>query len=198
MSNKKNTFGTLLLSILGGFIGVIIFLNVFDTKSNIVQSVTANKIKQIKPGTSLNELIVILGRPFRIEESGGSHNIGCNSPIPSFEIEVNNSTNIQNQIETIFKRVDTCCSSALEHMKYKTVTLTYTKSKKINLWCYPMLWVHMDKNLKVIGVYAKSYDWLDDIGIYNYSCSYNENLLKFDYDKTEKFIQEEIFNGYFK
>jgi outer membrane protein assembly factor BamE (lipoprotein component of BamABCDE complex) len=56
---------------------IIIVINTLGYRSNVINGVTSNKIKAIKLGMSLDDVLLILGKPYEIEALDGLHNLSC-------------------------------------------------------------------------------------------------------------------------
>ena len=140
-------------------------------KSKIADGVTKDKIKEIEMGMPLEQVISILGNPYEIDCGVGHHNNTCKNPKLESGIRANNNADIIRIVDSIYNDTNYCCDyykeTKLEFGKY--VTLTYTKrpSQLIRgLVNYSMLWVHIDSNYCVSGVYARKYEGFEGIDIY--------------------------------
>jgi hypothetical protein len=180
------------------FLCFLFAINIFGYRSKI----SGNKIKEIRLGMPLEQVISTLGKPYEIEDFGGNHNSNCENP-NLLKIRVNNNTDIIHIVDS-FYNVAPCCDSyeeSVRRLRGKQVTLTYTKKPApLIIGClvsHPMLWVHLDSNYCVRSVYAKRYEG-NDICIYSLSWQYDEETLK---DKTGEvifFINDELFNKSFR
>lgn len=174
------TLVTGLYSILGMVLLFVLVINIIGTRADIVDGVTGDKIKQVKSGLTLEQVISILGRPYKINTSPGLHNIDCPNPRPLLNMDINNNTDIRQIVDNIYNDTNYCCDGNKQDMQTKGVTLTYTRPVSFSKY-YPMLWVHLDSTFKVWNVYAKQYDGLlgyDDRQIYSLTATgidINEN-----------------------
>ncbi len=110
-----------------------------DQRQNYPDGITASKIRLIEIGMSKTDVINILGQPL------------MKTPQTHYTYKpFNKDTTI------VFKE-----------------GLTFQYTKRLEECNYPMLWVHFDttenKELNVSSVYAKHYNWFDDMGIYGVS-----------------------------
>ena len=170
--NKLTTMRTLIkifLSIVGLILLFVLAVNILGVRSDIANNITGDKIKAIKKGMTLEQVVAILGRPYSINSLNGLHDISCKTPKPRLEIDINNQTNIKAEVEKIYNDTNYCCEGNKEDLQDKYVTLTYTRPVNFSKH-YPMLWVHLDSTYRVSNVYAKQYDGLfglDDPCIYS-------------------------------
>lgn len=193
------TFAGISFSIVGLVLLLVLAVNIAGTRADIVEGVDGNKIKQVKPGMTLEQVISILGRPYKIDASRGIHKIGCKNPRPRLEMDINSSSDIKSIVDKIYNDTNYCCEGNKEDMQRKNLTLTFTRPVT---FCknYPMLWVHFDNDYKVYSVYAKSYDGilgLDDPGIYSLSWALDSTTLGMKQGTTKGFINEKLFNDCF-
>jgi len=165
-------------------------------KPKIANGITGDKIKEIKMGMPLEEVISILGKPYEIENFDGSHDFSCKNP-KLLEMNVDENTDIIHIVDNFFNT--TSCCEAYEESKLrfgKRIKLTYTKKGIFEFFfIYPMLWVHLDSNYCVRNVFAKLFD---DICIYSLSWEYDETTLEEIPGKESLFINEELFDKCFK
>jgi hypothetical protein len=112
-------------------------------------------------------------------------------------MNVNENTDIIYIVDSVFNDTEFCCNGNKEDIQQgKRLTLTYTKPVLFSKY-YPMLWVHLDSSYRVCNVYAKRYEFIDDICIYSLSWKIDSiNLEKAQY-KSVIFINEELFNKCF-
>lgn len=145
----------------------LMFYDLSQVHSDIVKGVTTEKIKRIKPGMALEEVLIVLGKPYDMDILRSTHNISCNSPKTFLQIPVSGSVEVIKMITDIFSDTNYCCDGYRDDllMPNRTFTLIYTRPVK--LFSYPMLWVHFDGDYKVTSVYAKEYMMLDDACIYS-------------------------------
>lgn len=193
------TLAGIFFSIAGLVLLLVLAVNIAGTRAVIAEGVDGNKIKQVKPGMTLDDVISLLGRPYKIDASKGIHNIDCKNPRSRLEIDVNSSSDIKSIIDKFYYDTNYCCEANEEDMRSKHITLTYTRPVT---FCknYPMLWVHLDKDFKVYNVYAKCYDGilgLDDPGIYSISWAIDTATSGMKYGTTQSFINEKLFNDCF-
>ncbi len=192
-------FLKILFSSFGIILLFILTINFLGTRADIVIGVSGSKIKQVKPGLTLEEVISILGRPYKIDAPKGLHDIGCPNPKPLLKMDINNTTDIRQVVDAFYNDTNYCCDGNKEDLKTKELTLTYTRPITFSKH-YPMLWVHLDSSYKVYSVYAKQYDGLlglDDPGIYGLSWKLDPITMKLK-NETESFIDESKFNDCFK
>ena len=172
-------------------------------KSNIANGITGDKIKEIKIGMTLEQVISILGKPYEIVNLNGQHDFSCKNPMFLKKI-VDKNTNIIHIVDSIFNGTCYCCDDYREDIQRigKKVTLIYAKkySTLATLFIYyPMLWVHLDSNYRVNHVFAKRYEFFDSICIYSLSGRLDETTpLEEIPGEVSLFINEELFNKCFK
>lgn len=132
---------------------------------------------------NLEEVLNILGRPYKIEALAGLHDFNCTQPNTQLIKDIDEDSDIREIVNEKFSVTDFCCEGNREDLSHKRVTLEYTKPKDFSRH-YPMLWVHLDSNFQVESVYAKQYDGflgLDDPCIYSLnqeSVSENQELFE--------------------
>ena len=166
-----NILSLILISIIGIILCFVLVINIFGYRSNIANEITGDKIKEVKIGMTLEQVISILGKPYEIDFATRHHNHICENPRLEFNISVNKNTDIIHLVDSIYNDTNYCCA-AYEETKTrfgKGVTLTYTKRPPpliIGLVYYEMLWVHLDSNYCVSSVYAKKYEGFEDSCIY--------------------------------
>ena len=179
-------------------LSVVVCISCMD-KSNIANGITGDKIKEIKTGMTLEDVVSILGMPYEIDCADRMHNVTCKNPRIEREISVNENTDIIHIVDGIYNDTNYCCDAYKESMQRvgKEVTLTYTKSPALlrGFVIYTMLWVHLDSNYCVRSVYAKRYEGPEGFCIYSSSKKSDETILE---GKQEAFINEELFNKCFK
>jgi hypothetical protein len=183
--------GLILLFVLG--------INLLGTRADIVDGVTGDKIKLIKPGWTLEQVVSTLGRPYKIDASQGLHKIGCPKPKSRLYIDINNSTDIRQVLNAFYNDTNYCCDGNKEDLQTMDITLTYTRPVRLSKY-YPMLWVHLDSSFKVYSVYAKQYDGLlglDDPSIYGMSRAFDTTTKKMK-NEIESYIDEPKYNDCFK
>ena len=193
------TFAGIFFSIAGLVLLLVLAVNIAGTRADIVEGVDGNKIKQVKLGMTLEEVISLLGRPYKIGTLKGVHNADCKNLLPHSELDVSSSSDIKSVVEKFYNDSIYCCEANKEDMQRKYITLTFTRPVT---FCknYPMLWVHMDKDFKVHNVYAKCYDGilgLDDPGIYSLSWAIDTATMGMKYGTTQSYINEKLFNECF-
>lgn len=161
--------GIACISILALIAILILSPPLLGTRSNIAAGVTGDKIKQVKPGMSMEEVVSILGNPYGLESMAGLHTFQCQHPKPSLQIAVTKSLDIRKAVDDFYNDTIYCCPGNREDKQTKEITLIYTKPVEFSMH-YPMLWIHLDSSFRVYGVYAKRYDGflgLDDPCIYS-------------------------------
>lgn len=193
------TFAIISFSIAGLLLLFVLAVNVAGTRADIVEGVDGNKIKQVKLGMTLEEVISVLGRPYKVGAPKGIHNVNCKNLMPRSELDVNSSSDIKSIVDKFYNDTNYCCEGNKEDMQRKYITLTFTRPVT---FCknYPMLWVHVDNDYKVISVYAKCYDGilgLDDPGIYSLSLAIDTATSGIKYGTAQSFINEKLFNDCF-
>ena len=193
-----NILSLILISIIGIILCFVLVINIFGYRSNIANGITGIDIKKITLGMPLEQVISILGYPYEIKSLAGLHNFNCKNPKPKLEMNINENTAITHIIDSIYNDAYYCCTGNEEDiLRGKRVTFTYTKSVSFSKY-YPMLWVHLDSNYCVNSVYAKRYEWFDDICIYSLSHKLDEITLEEKPNEVDIFIDNELFNKCFK
>jgi len=190
-----------LISIIGIILCFVLVINILGYRSNVANGITGDKIKEIEMGMPLEQIIFILGKPFEIENFDGQHDFSCKNP-KFLEMKVNKNTDIIYTVDCFFNETS-CCEAYKEDKQIwgKRVTLTYTKRPcflKSLFTSYPMLWVHLDSNYCVQNVYAKQYDFMDDICIYSLSWKTDTTTFEEIPGEIDFFINEELFDKCFK
>ncbi len=61
-----------------------------------------------------------------------------------------------------------------------------------------MLWVYLDSSYCVQGVFAKRYDFIDDVGIYSLSWKTDTITLEEIPNEISLFVNDDLFNKCFK
>ena len=193
------TFIKIILLLAGLILLFVLGINLLGTRSDIVEGVTGEKIKQILPGWTLEQVLATLGRPYKIDASQGLHKIGCPYAKPRLDIDINNATDIKQIVNAFYSDTNFCCLGYKEDLQTKEVTLTYTRPVWLSKH-YPMLWVHLDSSYKVYSVYAKQYDGLlgfDDPSLYGKSWAFDATTMTMK-NEIESYIDETKFNDCFK
>ncbi len=167
-------------------------------RSDSFERVTGNKLKQIKLGMTIENVISNIGKPIKINASRTLHDGNCKNPRLGLEKKINSTSDIRNIIDSYYKDKKYCCDGNKEDLKEKVITLQYTKPNYLSKK-YPMLWIHLDDNYKVNCVYAKEYSgFLDFDGFEIYSLSWEFDLkTKTQKNNVDYFIDNEKFNEYF-
>jgi hypothetical protein len=187
----------IILSIIGIILCLILVINILGYRANIANGITGTEIKEIKLGMTLEQVISILGKPYKIEGLAGLHDFDCKNPKPRLEMNVNENTDIISIVDSIFNNIDYCCDGNKEDIKRgKRVTLTYTKPIRLSKY-YPMFWVHLDCNYRVRNVFAKRYEFIDDICIYSLSWKTDEITLEEIPGEVSLSINDELFDKCF-
>jgi hypothetical protein len=193
---KRKIFGVFLII---GLTIVVIFIIDFFAPS-LPDKVKSDNILKIVPGMPVENVFSILGRPFSITALNGIHKIGCADPNPSLNESINENTDIKKLVHDFISNQKYCCDGNKRDLKeFNNVTLVYTK--RGILFSYPMLWVNLDTSFKVNNVYAKEYEGGllgDDPGIYGFGWAMDSTYTKWDYTKTDKWMNEEKFYRCFK
>ena len=169
--------------LVGLFILWYISLLFLGTRSDLVKGITGDKIKQVIPGMTLEQVINILGKPYRIEAPLGIHDKNCVKPEPKLDLEVTKQTNIIKITESIYNHPKYCCEASKHN---KTITFTYSKPVLLSK-NYAMLWVHFDSTYKVSSIYAKRYEGvakLDDPEVYYHT----KHMVRINKDKFSDFF----------
>lgn len=183
--------------ILGIILCLVLVINIFGNRSNIVNGITGFEIKKIEMGMTLEQVISILGKPYEIKNYYGLHDVSCKNPI-FLETSVDENTDIIHIVDSFFKALHCCEDYKEDRQKFdKRVTLTYTKPVCFSKY-YPMLWVHLDSNYRVHGVFAKRYGFIDDVEIYSLSWKTDTTTLEEIPNEISLFINNDLFNKCFK
>jgi hypothetical protein len=187
----------IIISIIGIILCFVLAINILGYRSDIANGVTGDKIKEIQMGMTLEEVISILGKPYEIESLAGLHDFNCKNPKPRLEMSIDENTDIIRIVDNIYNDGNYCCEGNEEDIQRgKRVTLTYTKPVLFSKY-YPMLWVHLDSNYRVWNVFAKRYEFMDDVCLYSLSWKYDETTLEVKPDKVSLFINKDLFNECF-
>ncbi len=177
---------------------VLLIINFFVP--SLPDKVKSDNILKIVPGMPVENVFNILGRPLSITALNGIHNEGCANPNPSLDESINKNTDIKKLVHDFISNQKYCCDGNKRDLEeFDDITLVYTK--RGILFSYPMLWVHLDTSLKVNNVFAKEYEggFLgDDPGIYGFGWAKDSTYTKWDYTKTDKWMNEEKFYRCFK
>lgn len=175
-------------------VGIIFLINQIRISNYNKEKINVSSIRSIQPGDSLEKVVLMLGNPKEYSiETFVSHRIGCDNPKGSIEGKFKNLSKLQEAITTQFKDTISCCSP--ENRPHFNITITYTEPNYF--FGYPMLWVHLDRNRRVYGVYIKDYSLLDDICIYSSSCNMNDSTFESIYNQQEHYENKEIFEEIF-
>ena len=157
--------------------------------------VKSDNILKITPGMTMDHVFRILGRPFRVTGLHGIHKMECSNPNPMLDEDINENTDIKKLVHDFIRNQKYCCDGNKDDLEgFDNITLVYTK--KGLFFSYPMLWVHLDTSFRVNNVYAKEYEGGllgDDPGIYGYGWAMDSTLTKWDYSKTDKWMNKETF-----
>jgi len=189
--------------VLSFIICLVLVLFVIGFKFNIVSNISGDKIKEIEMGMNFEQLISILGKPYEIDVAGATHNINCKNPKFYFEMPVNKNMDIIEIVDGIYTDTSYCCDAYKEDIqKSKGITLAYTKNPSFLISffsSYPILWVNLDRSYHVRGVFAKRYNFPDNVSRI-YSLSWKTDTTTFEKipDEVDFFINEELFNKCFK
>ena len=158
---------TILISLI---IGVTILTVNFSTdKRDLSGDFTANEIRNVKLGMTLEEVEEILGRPFQIKALVGLHDLTCKRPKHRLLEDISLNSPIRDIVNQKFSETDYCCVGNKEDLEKKRVTLVYTHTVEFSK-NYPMLWIHLNSSFRVASVFAKQYDGylgFDDPCIYS-------------------------------
>ncbi|MFI5141298.1 MAG: hypothetical protein ACHQII_02980 [Bacteroidia bacterium] len=189
----------IIIGIVFCWLAVLVF---FFFKSNVAKGVTAEKIKLVKPGMTIDQVIKILGKPLRLEALRGTHNGNCQKPINRPDIEINNGTDIKQEVENIFHPKQICCDGYKDDLDSANQIFTFVYSYKKHFSSnYPMLWVHFDCRNQVNSIYVNMYYGFIPTGhvcIYSKSWALDRNSLGPDKTKTDYIIDENNFNKLFR
>jgi hypothetical protein len=162
--------------------------------------VTSDNILKITPGMTLEQVYNILGRPLKVNVLNGIHNISCANPHPTLNENISNKTDIRILVNDFISKQKNCCEGRKRDIEQlDDITLVYTKEGFLS--SYPMLWVHLDRSFKVYGIYAKEYEaglLGDDPSIYSFYWAMDSTCTKYNYTKTDKWINKEKFYRCFK
>ena len=143
------------LVLLGSTIVLFIFYIMYND-SNLTSGVSEDRIKQIRVGMTIEQLISVLGKPYYIDICVPIHRTKeCDNSRNLYKIEISETTEIRQLVENEISDTNYCCSSNREQMLKGGVTFTY--SKHLILPYYQMLWIHLDDSLEVESVYRKYY-----------------------------------------
>ena len=187
-------------AVVGGLfiVSILLFIstiNMIGTRADMPREITGVAIKAVKPGMTLEQVLSILGRPYKISERVLTHNISCQNPRAGFDEDIHSATNIKKTVDKIYSDSSFCCEGYKEDIPTKTVTFTYTRP--IFSKCYPMLWVHFDRDSRVYSVYAKRYvrfmTFVEHEGIYDLSWGEDWKAQKIRHDTTTGYINKEAF-----
>jgi hypothetical protein len=176
-------------------LAILVFLTLIVRILNYPkEKISANSIRSIQLGDSLEMVLLTLGSPKEYYvETFTSHKIGCKNPKGNISGKFKNISDLMRKISSQFNDTISCCSP--DDKPHFSVTLTYTEPKYF--LSHPMLWVHLDKNRRVYGVYAKDYTLFDDICIYNSSCLIADSTFESIYHQQEHHEIKEIFEEIF-
>ena len=176
---------------------LVLVINILGYQSNVANGITGTEIKKIKMGMTLEDVISILGKPYEISTLAGLHNWDCKNPKPTLKMDVDENTDIFHIVDSIFNDTDYCCEGNKEDIQRgKRVTLTYTKPVRFSKY-YPMLWIHLDSTYQVWNVFAKRYEFMDDLCIYSLSWKKDETTLEEIPGEVNLIINEELFSKCF-
>lgn len=183
--------------IIGVILCLVLVINILGYRSNVANGITGDEIKKVEMGMTLEQVISILGKPYEINNYNGQHDFSCKTPL-FLEMSLNDNTDIIHIVDS-FYNAPYCCGACKEDRQLcgKEVTLTYTKPVRLSKY-YPMLWVHLDSNYCVRSVFAKRYEFIDDVCIYSLSWKKEETTLEEIQGETSLFINDELFNKCFK
>jgi hypothetical protein len=205
MINQMKTIKVIIfsiLSIIGIILCFVLAINVFGYQSNVANGITETEIKKIEMGMTIEEVISILGKPFEIENLDGAHDLSCKNP-KFLEMKINKNTDIVQVVDSFFDDTNYCCDAYKKSIPRwgKRITLIYTKRPcfLISLFTsYPTLWVHLDSNYCVHNVYAKQYEFMDDICIYSLSWKMDTTTFEEIQGEIDLYINDELFNKCFE
>jgi len=182
---------------------LFLFISLLGIRKDIVKGVTGDKIKQIKLGWTLEQVLATLGRPYNIEASIGLHDNECPRAKPRLEIEVINATDIRQTVNIFYNDTNFCCEGNKIDLQTKGVTLTYTRPVLLAKY-YPMLWIHFDKYFKVNSVYAvevnqlEEFEGVDDQAIYSMPSAYDRVTFPEVKNEIRSYINEKKYFDYFE
>lgn len=190
---------TLVVFLIIGLI-LAIFYTIDFFSPGLPDKVKSDNILKITPGMTMDQVFNILGRPFTVTGLHGIHKIGCSNPNSMLDEDINENTDIKILVRDVISNQKYCCDGNKEDIEgFDNITLVYTERGM--LFCYPMLWVHLDTSFKVNNVYAKEYEGGllgDDPAIYGFGWAMDSTYTKWDYTKTDKWMNKEKFFRCFK
>ncbi|PJJ48063.1 hypothetical protein [Hymenobacter chitinivorans] len=167
--------GGVVLGFLGFVVSTSLGLECFSRR-DVAGKVTAARIRRVRPGMSVAQVVQILGRPYTMlsVKGSGTHtlNVRCNDQEGSYAAAVTDTLDIAAWMRrATADSVVHICDVGDARAHDRNSTLTYTRPVA---WAgrYPMLWVHFDSSAHVSAVYAKvykPYSLLDDDVIYSLS-----------------------------
>jgi hypothetical protein len=173
-------------------ISIILFIGFWGCKPDIANDITGDRIKKIKIGMPLKEVISILGKPEKIEALSGIHIIGCPNQKPRFEMNVHKNTDIIHIVDSVYSDSTFCCwgnySSNIE--RGQVATLVYAEPQPfINTLSFV---VGFDNSYCVNGMTVKKYTWgiLDE----GWVCFLAEDE---NSHTSELITNDDLFNQYF-
>ena len=151
-------------------IGTVMYL-FFDKSKELV--LDCQEIINLELGSSIDTVISKIGPPLTIEGKWHTHDFkNCNRKNVKIKSNVKNEKHLYSIINRFKRDTTYCCDSFKSAKMTRGLTLTYTNSKSYE--DYTMLWIHLDKDYKLVGVYSKLTDgWDDKKELYkNYSENY--------------------------
>lgn len=186
------------LSLIIGIVLCFIFvINALGYRSNVANGITGTEIKKIEIGMTLEQVTSILGNPFEIENLEGQHDLSCKKP-NFLEMSINENTDIVHIVDSFYNETSCCKTYKKDRQRFgKRVTLTYTKPVRFSKY-YPMLWVYLDSNYHVQEVFAKRYDFIDNVVIYSLSIKTDTTTLEEIPNEISSFINDDLFDKCFK
>ena len=175
----------------------ILVINILGYRSNVANGITGTEIKKIEIGMTLEQVTSILGDPFEIENLEGQHDLSCKKP-NFLEMSINENTDIVHIVDSFYNKTSCCQTYKKDRQRFgKRVTLTYTKPVRFSKY-YPMLWLYLDSNYHVQEVFAKRYDFIDNVVIYSLSIKTDTTTLEEIPNEISSFINDDLFDKCFK
>ena len=138
-------------------IGIVMYL--FYGKNDYLIP-DCRKVINLELGSTIETVISKIGVPLTIEGKWITHSIkDCNRNNIKTRSNVKNENHLYSIFEKFEKDTTYCCESFKNSKKTQGFVLTYSQVK----WFedYTMLWIHLDREYKLIGVYSKFTDGWD-------------------------------------
>ncbi len=187
-----------LLIITGIVLFPVLMVSMFFTRADLVDGITGDKIKQVKPGMTLEQVISILGKPYQIHILRGVHDGICKST-KFRDINISTESNVPLIVDELYRDTTYCCAENKRDSARTSLILTYSRPVFFAQY-YPMLWVHLDEEMKVYNVFAKRYEGFllsADPVIYSTSWGRDSVTLERKHEKIVMSIDETLFDNCF-